>query len=43
MENEMDRAYSTNGREENGKGSLGRSKHRWMDNIKMDLEWYGLA
>jgi hypothetical protein len=35
----------------NGKGPLGRLRHRWMDNIKMDLgeigwhgvDWIGLA
>ena len=34
-----------------GKGPLGRSTHRWLDNIKMDLQevgcgfmdWIGLA
>jgi hypothetical protein len=34
-----------------GKGPLGRPRHRWIDNIKMDLleirlsvvDWFGLA
>jgi hypothetical protein len=53
----MSRACSTNGREEEcisilvgkpeGKRPLGRPRHMWEDNIKMDireirLEWYGL-
>jgi hypothetical protein len=24
-----------------GKRSLGRTRRRWVDNIKMDLRWYG--
>jgi hypothetical protein len=47
MEDEMGRTCSTNGERRNayrilvgnpeGKRSLGRSKRRWVDNIKMDL------
>jgi hypothetical protein len=43
----MGRAYTTHGREGNayrifvgkpeGRKSLGRPRHRWKDNIKMDL------
>jgi hypothetical protein len=30
-------------RKPEGKRELGRFRHRWEDNIKMDLrEWYGL-
>ena len=46
--NEMDGACSMCGRnkrciqvfggETEGKGPLGRSRHRWVDNIKMDLQ-----
>jgi hypothetical protein len=46
-ENEMDMACSTHGAKRNackvmvgeaeGMGPLGRPKHRWEDNIKMDL------
>jgi hypothetical protein len=55
-EDEMGRACSTNGEKRNGymllvgkpegKRPLGRSRRRWMDNIKMDLgeiEWVGLT
>jgi hypothetical protein len=53
----MGRACSTNGAKRNeyrilvgkpeGKRPLGRLRHRWVDNIKMDLKrermgWYGL-
>jgi hypothetical protein len=51
----MGRACSTNGEKRNvcsilvgkpeGKRSLGRPKHRWMDNIKMNLRetgWGGI-
>jgi hypothetical protein len=47
----MGRACSTNGEKRNahrilvgkpeGKRSLGRSRRRWMDNIKMDLREIG--
>jgi len=46
--NEMGRACSTMGERKGvyrvlvgkpeGKGPLGRSRHRWKDNIKMDLQ-----
>jgi hypothetical protein len=52
---EMGRACSTNGENMNkyrilvgnpeGTGPLGRPKHMWVNNIKMDLReigWYGL-
>jgi hypothetical protein len=53
MVDEMGRAYSTNGEKRNayrilvgkpeGKRSLGKSRRRWVDNIKMDLiEWFGM-
>jgi hypothetical protein len=50
----MGRAYRTNGEKRNaymilagkpeGKRSLGRSRRRWVDNIKTGLRmgWYGL-
>jgi hypothetical protein len=51
----MDRIYSTNGEKTHayrllvgkpeGKRRLGRPRHMWVDNIKMDfreIEWYGL-
>jgi hypothetical protein len=51
----MGRAFSTHGangtaytilvRKPEGKRPLGRPRHRWKDNIKMDLReigWYGL-
>jgi hypothetical protein len=51
----MGRACSTNGEKRNayrilvgkpeGKRPLGRTRRRWVDNIKMDLReigWYGL-
>jgi hypothetical protein len=54
-ENEMDRACSTNGEKRNAyriffgnpewKRPLDRPRHRWLDNIKMDLraiEWDGM-
>jgi hypothetical protein len=54
-EDEMDRACSTNGEKRNAyrifvgkpeeKRSLGRSRCRWVDNIKMDhrvREWDGM-
>jgi hypothetical protein len=57
-EDKMDRTCSTNRKKMNsyrilvgkpeGKRPLGKLRHRWMDNIKMDLreidrmEWYGL-
>jgi hypothetical protein len=55
-EDEMGRACNTHGKTRNaymrlvekpeGKRPLGRSRHRWLDNIKMDLRyrmaWYGL-
>jgi hypothetical protein len=38
----MDRACSTNGGEE-GKRPLGRSRRRWVDNVKRILErWDGM-
>jgi hypothetical protein len=50
MEYEMGRAYSKNGEKRNaykilmgkpeGKRPLGRTRRRWVDNIKMG--WYGL-
>jgi hypothetical protein len=53
MEDEMGRAYSTNGENRNdygifmgkpeGKSPLGRPSWRWEDNIKMYMMgWYGL-
>jgi hypothetical protein len=46
-DDEMDKAYSTNGEKRNtyrilvgkpeGKRPLGRPKRRWVDNIKIDL------
>jgi hypothetical protein len=54
-EDEMGRACSTNGEKWNayrilvvkpeGKGPLGRTRRRWVDNIKIDLrkvEWDGV-
>jgi hypothetical protein len=51
-EAEMGRAYSTNGEKRNayrifvgmpeGKRSLGRPRHKWVENIKMDLREIGL-
>jgi hypothetical protein len=46
----MGRAFSTNAyrisaRKPEGKRSLGRSRRRWVDNIKMDhseIEWGGV-
>jgi hypothetical protein len=50
-ENEMGRACSANGAKRNayrifvgkpeGKGPLGRPRHRWVDNIKMGLREIG--
>jgi hypothetical protein len=50
-EDEMDRAYSTNGSEDEactilvgkpeGKRPLGTPRRRWVDNIKMDLREIG--
>jgi hypothetical protein len=41
-EDEMGRACSTNGGEEKCiKRPLGRPRHRWVDNIKMDLREIG--
>jgi NADH:ubiquinone oxidoreductase subunit len=37
-EDEMGRAYSTNGEDQ----ALGRPRRRWVDNIKMDLREIGL-
>jgi hypothetical protein len=55
MEDEMGRACSTNGEKRNargilvgkpeGKRPLGRSRRRWVGNIKIDLReigWYGM-
>jgi hypothetical protein len=51
----MGKACSTNGEKRNahtilegkpeGKRTLGRPRHRWVDNIQMDLRekgWYGM-
>jgi hypothetical protein len=38
-------AYDIGGKARRKESTLGRPRHRWVDNIKMDLremEWYGL-
>jgi hypothetical protein len=51
VEDMMVGACSVNGKEEEGKRPLGRPRHRWVDNIRMnlidvgwgDVDWVGLS
>jgi hypothetical protein len=56
LEDKMGRARSMNGEKRNayrilvgkpeGKGPLGRSRHRWVDNIKIglrEIDWNGIV
>jgi hypothetical protein len=36
-------AYMTLVRKPEGKRPLGRPRHRWVNNIKMDLRWDGIV